>query len=379
MSGFSGQQSRRGDPNCLTGPILGPGSELRRLYSMPHTMGHASAVQCMAMVDDRVYSGGRDNQLFVWRGDRQPGQEFQLVQEAPITCSSGVVSILYDAPSKWLFLGLWRGGIQAYCKEPVLDCKLEGHGRGVSSFAFHSNVLVSGALDATVRLWTPNPQAGRFEACGQPLTNPTGPVNSMRVFNGSLWVGADEGITCFDLSTLQAKGTIPSPVGVKEMLELEGHMLVAYKNGEVRIYDGNGGQIHLHPPQGEHTSNTAVEMMMHPFENKPMLLCGQEFGYTTVYDLPDFRPRGTFVAKNQSHITSIVDVKADGMFLTSGFHGDIMMWQWQQGGGKGMGGNSNGVPVAGNPFAPTGNVPVASNPFAPSGLSGMGGGSDSMM
>mmetsp|Transcript_9432 Transcript_9432/g.15256 ORF Transcript_9432/g.15256 Transcript_9432/m.15256 type:complete len:393 (+) Transcript_9432:128-1306(+) len=381
MSLGAGQQGRQGGADCPTGPILGPGSELRRLYSMPHTMGHASAVQCLAMVDGKVYSGGRDNQLFMWRGDKQPGQEFQLVQDgAPIACSSSVNSILYDAPSKWLFLGLWRGDIQAYCKEPVMDCRLEGHRRCVSSLVFHTNVLVSGSHDATVRLWTPNPQVGRFEPCGQPLTNPSGPVNAVRVLNGSLWVGAEEGITCFDLTTLQAKGTIPSPVGVSKMLELDGYMLAAYKNGEVRIFDGNGGQIHLHPSRGEHTSNTAIEMMMHPFERKPMLLCGQDFGYTTVYDLPDFRPRGTFVSKNQSHVTSIVDIKADGMFLTSGFHGDIMMWQWQQGGGKGMGmggGNSN-VPVAANPFAGTGNVPVASNPFAPSGMGGMGG-TDLMM
>lgn len=29
---------------------------------------------------------------------------------------------------------------------------------------------------------------------------------------------------------------------------------------------------------GEHTSNTAVQLMMHPVANKPMLLCGQTLG-----------------------------------------------------------------------------------------------------
>lgn len=29
---------------------------------------------------------------------------------------------------------------------------------------------------------------------------------------------------------------------------------------------------------GEHTSNTAVQLMMHPVAQKPMLLCGQTLG-----------------------------------------------------------------------------------------------------
>lgn len=372
------QGTRRGDANSLTGPMLGPGSELRRLYSMPHNMGHASAVQCMAMVDDKVYTGGRDNQLFMWRGKKDPGRDFELAEDMPpITLSSSINTMLYDPSSKWLFLGLWRGEIQGFCRDPVMDCRLEGHRKCVSSLAIHSSVVISGSQDSTVQLWTPNPQAGRFQACGQPLTNPSGPVNSVKVFNDGLWVGGESGITCFDLGTLQAKGTIPAVAGVASMLDFQGYMLVAFKNGEVKIFDGTGAQTYLHPPQGEHTTNTAVELMMHPFANKPMLLCGQEFGYVTAYDLPDFRPRGTFISRDQSHVRSIVDVKADGMFLTAGQYGDIMVWQWQQGPSAGPGGGGN-VSVASNPFAPSGAAgmgaaPVASNPFAAGGAPPGGG------
>lgn len=374
-------QNSGNDPNCPTGPMLGPGSELRRLYNMPPSMGHASAVQCMATVDDKVYTGGRDEQLFMWRGGKPSPREFELVQDAPpLALSSSVNSMLYDPVSKWLFLGLWRGDIQAFCKDPMRECRLEGHRKNVSCLTIHSSVVISGSTDATVKLWTPNPQAGIWQSCGQAMNNPTGPVSAVQVFNDALWVGADQGITCFDLNTLQAKGSIPSTAGISRMFELQGYMLVAFKNGEVKIFDNAGAQTYLHPSRGEHTSNTAVEMMMHPFENKPMLLCGQEFGYVTAYDLPDFRPRGTLVAKNGSDIRAIVDVKADGMFLTAGQHGDIMAWQWQQGGGGGMG----NVSVAANPFAPAGGgggafggAQMAANPFAagqPAGAGMMGGG-----
>lgn len=381
--GIGGHQN--GGPNSPTGPTLGPGSELRRLWNMPTTMGHASAVQCMSMVDDKVYTGGRDSALLMWRGNKgqRPG-EFELVQDGQgITLASSPTCMLYEPASKWLFLGCWRGEVQAYCKDPMKECRLEGHRQCVSSIAIHSSVVISGSADATVRLWTPNQQAGTFQACGQPLQNPSGPVNVVKVFNDSLWAGGEQGITCFDLNTLQAKGTIPSPAGVSSMFDMQGYMLVAYKNGEVKIFDAAGAQTYLHPPTGEHTTNTAVEIMTHPYENKPMLLCGQQFGYVTAYDLPDFRPRGTLCAKNQSDIRSIVDVKADGMFLTAGQHGDIMVWQWQQGGSGGIGA-SNG-PVASNPFAPAGGgaamgaPAMAANPFAPSpGAGGFGMGNGMM-
>merc|ERR1712151_545616 len=109
------------------------------------------------------------------------------------------------------------------------------------------------------------------------------------------------------------------------------------------------------------------EVMMHPTANKPMLLCGQTQGYVTAYDLPDFRPRGSFVCKNNSDIKAIKDVKCDGLFLTGGMHGDIMVWQWtgQSTGGQQM----QQMQQAANPFAqgpagPVSNTPVVNSPFA---------------
>jgi len=356
---------------AATGPRLGPGSELRRLYSMPANTCHRSAINCMCMVDDQVYTADRDNNLCMWRGEQSPAVGFQLTEAAsPIKLTSSVNSMLYEPSSKWLFCGLWRGEIQAFCKDPVLDDRLTGHRRSVNSIAVHSSVVVSGSADGTVRLWTISPQAGRFQCHGQPLNNPTGPVNSVRVFSEGLWVGAEQGVTCFDLNTLQPRGTIPSQHAVVGMLEFQGYMLVAFKNGDVRIFDGTGGESYCHPSRGEHTTNTAVELMMHPVTQKPLLLCGQDFGFVTAYDLPDFRPRGSFVAKSQSHIRSLLDVKADGMFLTGGQHGDVMMWQWA-GAGAVAGGPAGpaSAAIASSPFAPHGGVPVAS-PFAAGGFSG---------
>mmetsp|Transcript_72624 Transcript_72624/g.117089 ORF Transcript_72624/g.117089 Transcript_72624/m.117089 type:complete len:413 (+) Transcript_72624:107-1345(+) len=354
----------RGLPDeAATGPTLGYGSELQRVYNMPVNMGHNGCVSCMVMADGKVYSGGRDENLFVWQAQGSAGAGFQLIQDcAPIHLGSSVTALLYEPSSKWLFCGLWSGEIRAFCKDPVREDRLQGHRRSVACLLVHSSVVISGSNDGTVRLWTFDPAAGRFQCHGQPLNNPSGPVNCMRVLGEALWVGGNTGITCFDLASLQPKGTLPAEHPVTGLIECSGYMAATFRDGSVKIYDPAGSPIFQRPPMGEHTSNTAVELMMHPLTNKAMLLCGQQLGYVTAYDLPEFKPRGSFCCKDRSDIKVILDTKNAGMFLTAGFHGDIMVWQWGAPGPGGVAGGQAGAPVAASPFAPAGQG-VAASPF----------------
>mmetsp|Transcript_177312 Transcript_177312/g.568511 ORF Transcript_177312/g.568511 Transcript_177312/m.568511 type:complete len:409 (+) Transcript_177312:147-1373(+) len=363
-----------GEANSPTGPMLGKGSELARLWSMPESTGHADGVNCLAMVDDRVYSGGRDGNLFIWRGVQMPGGGFELVQDCPpIALQQSVTSLYYDAAAKWLFCGLWNGEIQAYCKDPVVEDRLQGHRRSVSGITVHSGVVVSGSNDGTIRLWTrPTPQS-RWQCHGQPLNNPSGAVTAVKVLGDALWVAAQNGITCFDLNTLQPKGTIPSNHQTTALVECQGFMLATFRNGDIKIFDATGNQTFLLPSRGEHTSNMTVELMMHPLENKPMILCGQQYGYVTAYDLPDFRPRGSWVCKQNSDNKAILDVKFGGLFITAGVHGDITVWQW----GAQSSGPPGAAPTATSPFAPAGGGCAgqqAPSPFGGGGVGGFNGG-----
>merc|ERR1711957_464846 len=99
----------------------------------------------MTVAEGKVYTGGRDNRLFIWRGRPGVGETFNLEPDtpAPIVMNSSISSIKFDEVSKWLFVGLWDGTIKAYCKDPVIEDELTGHRRSVSSLAIHSSVLVS--------------------------------------------------------------------------------------------------------------------------------------------------------------------------------------------------------------------------------------------
>lgn len=359
-----GMGGRTGSATDPTGPILGRGSDLQRLYNMPEHMGHGSGVQCMAMVDDKIFSGGRDEGLFVWRG-APDGPGMQLVQDAePIGLGSAVNALHYDQASKWLFCGLWNGDVRGFCRDPGGQDCLKGHRRCVSSITTHSGVVITGSTDGTVRLWTADPAAGRFKLFGQPINNPSGPVSCVKVLGDALWVGGQQGVTCLDLGTMQPRGVLRSAAEVTQLMDFEGHMVAAYSNGEVKIFNASGVEAFVHPALGEHRTNVACELMVHPTAQKPMLLCGQQYGYITAYDLPDFRARGSWCCRNNSDIRAILDTKAGGVFCTGGAQGDIMMWQWTQGGGSGP---TGGGAVSASPFAASpcgGGNQACSNPFA---------------
>ena len=77
--GGAAPQAGRPD-EAATGPMLGKGSELRKLYYMPHNLGHGDAVNCMLMADGKIYTGGRDEYLFVWKPDRAANGEIQYLR-----------------------------------------------------------------------------------------------------------------------------------------------------------------------------------------------------------------------------------------------------------------------------------------------------------
>merc|ERR1712048_918726 len=130
------------------------------------------------------------------------------------------------------------------------------------------------------------------------------------------WIGADKGICCVSLQTMAPVGSIDSQARVVGLLSYQSRVLAGFADGIIKVYDAKGCEEFSHGPLGEHTTNTSIALLRHPYANKDLLLCGQEFGYVTVYDIPDFAPRGTFTTGYEGEVTAIVDMVADGIFVT---------------------------------------------------------------
>mmetsp|Transcript_73758 Transcript_73758/g.198769 ORF Transcript_73758/g.198769 Transcript_73758/m.198769 type:complete len:484 (+) Transcript_73758:59-1510(+) len=315
---------------ALTGPYLGKGSELLKVWSMPEDIGHEEGIRTAIVMGDRVCTGGADYRLLLWRGDQQPGGRLALGQDNEVNFSSTVTALMWHAGSKFLFCGLEDGQIRGFRQEPFAELSLAGHTAAIMSLLIHEGVLLSGSLDGSVRAWRYDDVAGAFN-CVATLPIPLGPVYALHLqLPDGLWVGSQKGISVLGLQSLQPVGKIDSSAPVVAMLPYEGSVLVALGSGVVKVFSASGQEQFSHGPVGEHTTNTAVAVVRHPHANKDVLLCGQEFGYVTAYDIPDFRPRGTFTTGYEGEVTSIISMGADGIFATFGGAGDVVIWRWER-------------------------------------------------
>lgn len=260
-----------------------------------------------------------------------------MKQENEVSFSAGVSALLFHAASKWFFCGLLDGLIKAYRQDPVAEANLQGHTGAVAALLLHEDVLLSGSEDCSVCACKYDAACGAFQ-CATTVASTVGPVFALHVdmTSAGLWVGGHQGISCVSLQTMQSSGSIASPAQVVALLPYESCVIAAYGDGVVKVFDAGGKEQFSHGPVGEHTTNTAVTIMRHPVAGKMLLLCGQELGYITAYDLPEFRPRGTFSTGYQGDVTAIVDMGADGLFFTCSFSGDVILWRWERDGSVGF-------------------------------------------
>lgn len=326
---YKGLGSMGGSIKALTGPYLGKGSELLKLWYMPDNMGHDDGIYAACTMGDRICTGSKDGRLLVWTGQRNHQGTLCLVEDNEVEFRSPVTSVLFHADSKWLFCGLFDGQIKAYRQEPFAECTLVGHGEAVTSMLIHESVLLSGSHDGTIRAWQYDAGSASFR-CAATVQSPLGQVFKIHVSPpGSLWVGSQRGISCVSLETMQPVGNIESPARVVGLAPYQNSIIAAFANGVIKAYDAAGNEQFSHGPLGEHTTNTAIGMMRIPRIGKDILLCGQEFGYVTVYDMPDFKPRGSFTTGYDGDVMAIVDMMADGIFITCGLEGDVVLWRWE--------------------------------------------------
>eukprot|EP00747_Dinoflagellata_sp_TGD_P218528 gnl/TRDRNA2_/TRDRNA2_90762_c0_seq2.p1 gnl/TRDRNA2_/TRDRNA2_90762_c0~~gnl/TRDRNA2_/TRDRNA2_90762_c0_seq2.p1 ORF type:complete len:311 (+),score=42.97 gnl/TRDRNA2_/TRDRNA2_90762_c0_seq2:65-934(+) len=289
-------------------------------------------------MSDKLCTGGRDGKLLLWRGEQSPHNDggVGLAQDNEVGFQAGVTALFFHPESKWLFCGLDDGLIKAYRQQPLAETQLQGHTATVRAFLVHEAILLSGSEDATIRAWKYDDASASFQ-CAATISSPLGRVFAMHIeMPTSLWLGTLRGICCVNLQTLQPVGEIVCDAHVVGLVRYQDCIIAGLANGVIKIFDGTGSEKFSHGPVGEHTTNTTIATMTHPHANKVLLLCGQEFGYVTAYDLPDFRPRGTFNTGYDGEVQSIVDMQAGGLFVTCGASGDVVIWRWERNGGMAM-------------------------------------------
>merc|ERR1719469_1809975 len=109
------------------------------------------------------------------------------------------------------------------------------------------------------------------------------------------------GLAVVDLETLKVSKILPPTKPVVDMLEFQGHIIVAYAEGSLRIFD----------PEGTMKSETkplaAGRMLcLAGLDSGPRVLCGHARGQISSIALPNFEFRTHFQALEGYKVESIL-------------------------------------------------------------------------
>jgi len=343
-SGNMGNQRQTGGGGTSsTGPILGKNSQLKKIYTVnagdprnrnQKNSAHANSVEAMSLFGpnaEKLATGGLDQKVMIWEGKSGGPQGGILEKANEISLQHGVKCLEFIPNDDILFVGLTNGEIKVYKNNPFKEFTLSGHTKAATSIKMAPTpsgepVILTSSKDGHIRMWVWQTHTESFN-CTHVLQPEVGPIASILLLNNCLWVGGQRGISCMDLESLQVAGVIETPPVCGPLIHYEGFVISSFEDGSLAIYDEQGNEEFLLEAHGDHTTNTAFECMQHP-SGTLILLCGQQDGFVTAYDLPALNARGSFITQKGSTVKFIKALNSNNMFVTGGEMGEITLWMW---------------------------------------------------
>nr|CCC93310.1 conserved hypothetical protein [Trypanosoma congolense IL3000] len=155
---------------------------------------HDKAVECMLELEGRVYTGGRDWQIFQWNPDTFTCERHFSGHNNAVRCMCSYIG----ETGAVLFSGGDDGTVRAWDPYPSQKVKedngnihtFEGHSQGVLALALvaTNNRLWSGGEDTTIRVWDL-----QTLSCVTVLEIHSAPVNCLAVIGSRVWSGDKHG------------------------------------------------------------------------------------------------------------------------------------------------------------------------------------------
>lgn len=278
---------------------------------------HGSAVTCMAMTEQGIYTTSSDKSLKRWKPVKDGEGRFTLHPEVTVPLADSCFTLHHFGG--WLFCGLLNGDIQAFSQEGK-DLKLQGHRRQVTCIIAHQNVLITGGNDCSVKLWQMDPGTKQFSCTHTLEESLPGQIRKLHVLGNNLVVAGSKGLAIVDLQTLKVSKILPPTQSVSEVLEYEGHIIVAYSEGSFRIFDAEFNlKTEVAPlPAG-------FVLTIAGLESGPRVLCGHANGKVSTIHLPSFQFGVDF--QTGCRVDCILCVGHDGIFLIGAQDGSLQLWQ----------------------------------------------------
>lgn len=285
---------------------------------------HGSSIQAMVMTEQGIYTASQDKTMKRWKPKLSGTGVFELEAELTVPLKESGHSLLFSGG--WLFCGLWDGQVQAFAQDGS-EAILKGHSKRVTTLAVHQGVLMSGSADKEVRLWQMDPVAKTFNCTHTIEESLPGPISKIHVLGGHLFVGGLYGLAMLDLATLKVSKLLPPTKAVADLLEFQGHIIAAYSEGIIKIFDAEG-TLKSETRQLE----AGPILRLAGLESGPRVLCGHQRGQVSTITLPSFEFKTAFQALPGQKADSLLCAGHDGIFLIGSQDGSLQLWQRVEGG-----------------------------------------------
>merc|ERR1712232_330938 len=201
-----------------------------------------------------------------------------------------------------------------------------GHTKRVSCLLFHMNVLLSGGHDQEVRMWQQDAQTRAWNCTHTIKDSTVGAVHKLVILPSSpttLFIGGSSGVAMCNLQSLQIGKIMPPVRHVADILVYEGHLIVAYSDGSLRIFDSEG------LVKKELSPNTTAGQILSlgGLPSGPRVVITHHRGQVSTITLPDFEFKIHFQAFDGGRIECNHCVTDQGLFLLGHSSGAMQLWQ----------------------------------------------------
>jgi len=281
---------------------------------------HQDAIMAVVMAEDAIYTAGRDKLLKRWKVARNPSTgRFELTVDLEVPLGDLCWSMVMVG--EWIFCGLGDGTIKGFSKSGG-QAVLKAHTKRVSVLKVHAHVLLSGSSDGSVRCWQADASGQNFSCTNTVSEGLSSGIACLAVLAEHLWVGGTSGVAVIELSSLRVVSQIQPKKFVAGFQEFQGHMIVAYADGQLIIFDGAGVKKHEQAPM-----QAGPILSVAGLESGPRLLLGHAKGQVSSLVLPAFTLRACYQALERAKVQSICCSGSDGIFIIGAENGNIQVWQ----------------------------------------------------
>ncbi|KAI3892745.1 hypothetical protein MKX03_017783 [Papaver bracteatum] len=268
---------------------------------------------------NKLYSGSKDGTLRVW--DCQTGKS-----AAVISLGSEVGCVISEGP--WVFVGI-NNCVKAWNIQTNSELSLSGPSGLVHALAVGNGMLFAGTQDGKILVWKFVAATNGFEPAAALQGHSAASVLTLAVRANILYSGSmDNTVRVWALETLQCIYTLTDHTSaVMSVLCWDQFSLSCSLDKTIKIWAvTKSGKLEVTYTNEEKHGLLALSGMPDA-QGKPVLMCSCKDKTVRLYDLPSLRERGKIYAKEE---TRAIKTAPGGLFFTGDGNGELKVWKWTE-------------------------------------------------